>query len=1405
MSTIPPELTELLILDRTALQQQLFKREDKILSLELRKYCREMKTPADMKGRREMIHVVTDFLSLVIKREVAGIQDLRSGLAGFNQKLLSSSTEQEKQEHILSFAARMGADKRELRKDRKAFRRWFGADTVIERCQKRISGAEYRIVDLLDRLAKVVVEAIRNAADEERQKTIWGRIDLEKVTRNLLVHQGDPRVRRAAFACLAQGISSLPFQYQLTTLQEVTVTFIYRSAMERREDVWIQCEALNLLALTEPEAFLQALDQRLGQPGEGDDIFVRRRAVHLLGKYDRFHRQLGALATSVINDPSPFVRQALATALGDILCSKDAKNRREAWQWLRQLILDDREPQVRAAGVLTLSRAGIEASGENLTPSLLAAVMSKERDTFVLTTALEVAVEGLELRVEKEEQDTVDSYSRTLRPCIRALHQAAEPLGIRRAAALAREQMTVMTDPVSRKLKKELIDLVQGMDFGERRRVPGKYITRYGEEHIGRVLSVLSQKDFSYSLHSGVRGNWIVKGDVFSFRLWRLLFEFRHPKTDKRQGHVHTIGRHFRGWLYAPSAILGELTQTRVPGEPLFMETEESWRPYLPLPDQVLSCLQNPFWRKPVKVYSAEGVTAIHPSRSILRRLLGAARLTLQFDRFARKRNYVDDGSAKPEEYVRALEELGVRIVFVPHKDVDGVEDRDPGVQRFFLLPIPLAGGDWFFRIRDYFFSVYENSLYDLAVFSIGLLLFFVGSRFIMSRIAIRSRRKIDLVVGGWGTRGKSGTERLKAALFEGLGHSLVSKSTGCEAMFLYAYPFGKTREMFLFRPYDKATIWEQYDVVRLSNRLSTRVFLWECMALSSDYVRILQHQWMRDDYSTITNTYPDHEDLQGPAGYNIPVVMTQFIPKRGNLLTTEEQMLPILEMSARKKNTRFQSVGRRQAGLLAPDILARFPYEEHPYNIALVVAMAEELGIDPDFTLKEMADRVIADIGVLKAFPVARVRQRSLQFISGMSANERFGAMSNWKRMGFDDHAPYKEPGTILSTVVNNRADRVSRSLMFAGILVDDFSADLHFLIGSNLKGLVGYIHEALDAFCARITLQPVNSGPDHRPVRILEEAARRQRIPISEEEIQLRLSAMLTGVGIPEDRQPGAAVSGVEELQAWIAEQKLGELGEEILADYTRQKENVRAYQELYGQVQGAGGTIPAELDEQVRTQVRRWYLQKIIVIEDYHATGDQVVDRICRHTPPGLKNRIMGLQNIKGTGLDFVYRWQAWEACFLACEQLKTAEGAEFDRALHELSSFQEFGLLSEHHVAKACAAAQERSVAQNEGVQAEIALIRSNMENVLDKITSDLSGAAAVQKKSVVRENSAKLIHFLESMIDAGDAVRRRKRANRIYRDLADERISGERAVKELKALNRRQKGGWLWAEIQRLFL
>ncbi|MEA2094089.1 MAG: hypothetical protein U9P11_05950, partial [Pseudomonadota bacterium] len=454
-------------------------------------------------------------------------------------------------------------------------------------------------------------------------------------------------------------------------------------------------------------------------------------------------------------------------------------------------------------------------------------------------------------------------------------------------------------------------------------------------------------------------------------------------------------------------------------------------------------------------------------------------------------------------------------------------EDPEPAVRAAALLVIPdLMGRQELLtplrqgivqvlgNEQDYFFSVYENSLQDLGLFLAGMTAWFVGRHLYLSAVIRNTRRSIPLVIGGWGTRGKSGTERIKAALFNALGHSVVSKTSGCEAMFLHAHPGGKLREMFLFRPYDKATIWEQVDVLRISRQLGTHVFLWECMGLTPSYVAILQQQWVKDDLSTITNTYPDHEDLQGPAGINIPEVMTNFIPRDATLITSEEQMAPILRDAAARRNTEFHTIDWLEAGLLTPDLLERFPYAEHPYNIALVLKMGEELGIDADFSIKEMADRVVPDLGVLKASPPASVQGRILEFINGMSANERFGCLGNYERMDFSQQDPYQEPGIWLSSVVNNRADRVARSRVFSSILVNDVSIDRHFLIGTNLDGLLNYIREDWAGFAESLTLWPQTGAA--QPLEMLERAARRMRIPFCEEHLTGRLLAMLQGLGV-------------------------------------------------------------------------------------------------------------------------------------------------------------------------------------------------------------------------------------------------------------------------------------------------
>ena len=1317
-----------------------------------------------------------------INQTLTDLEGLEIRFTEFRQRYGNATSREEQQGHILDFSRDMGATTRQLRADRRAFARWFGDDAIAERYTRQHAERERKIVFVLGRLGVLCNTLLSDAGDHMSAARLWRRLKLEALVLPLLSTAGEVRLRSEAFRCLATALQALPVSMQETCITDTTLKYIYRSALERRQDVWIQCEALSLLKSLSPASLDTALENRLLKPGTGDDLFIRRHAVRLLGTRLADGANLAPLAKQVVDDANPAVRQVLPAALARAPAAL-------VMQLLPRLLGKDSEPAVRAAALLVIPE--LMTRQELLEPlrQSIVQVLGNEQDSFVLRVALRVLVQchqQLEACPEQRQQ-----WEQAIYPPLAELHRQADNLAVRRWATAAREQLWSEGNPQRRALRTQLHEALRAVPPGGTATVKRQLLREHGEATVGRTLSLLAQQDFGFDLK---RHGWVhrlTRGHRFSFRLWRFLHEMRHPATDKRQAFRHTTGRVFHGTLRAPSGIVSELAQTRVPGEPLFMDSEAGWRPYLPLVDEVISSLDQPFGAGPLTIYTSEGVTEIRPPRSALRRLRARLALTNNFADYARLRNWQEGGSGKPQEYLDALVKLGFKTHFRPHQAPDGEPwSADPAVLRFFPAMLPFPATDLAERMQDYFFSVYENSLQDLGLFLAGMTAWFVGRHLYLSAVIRKTRRSIPLVIGGWGTRGKSGTERIKAALFNALGHSVVSKTTGCEAMFLHAHPGGKLREMFLFRPYDKATIWEQVDVLRISRQLGTHVFLWECMGLTPSYVAILQQQWVRDDISTITNTYPDHEDLQGPAGINIPEVMTNFIPRNSTLITSEEQMAPVLREAAAQRNTGFHTIDWLEAGLLTPDVLERFPYAEHPYNIALVLKMGEELGIDPDFSIKEMADRVVPDLGVLKASPPAPLLGRRLEFINGMSANERFGCLGNFERMNFSQQNPYQEPAVWLSSVVNNRADRVARSRVFSSILVNDVSVDRHFLIGTNLDGLLNYIREDWAVAAAALTLWPESGST--QPAEILEQAAQRMRIPFREEHLTGRLMAMLQGLGITAEPDTlGQLWTSPEHLAEQLGQYQAGEHIVELQDHIGQLADAYREYQAFATRLTAAGPAVEAELDDDFRALLWTWFERKLVVIEDPHTSGNRIIQKITRETPPGLHNRIMGMQNIKGTGLDFVYRWQAWETCYQACQDLKSRNRSVAESGLRALSSFQEYGVLCGEYVRSTVAEVMHSRIAQSELFQSELTVILSNLENAMQRVNAELSMDSGSGRGLISR-----LLVHVESFLDAGDAIKRRKKANQIYRDLATERISHERAAQVLQALTKRQKGGWL---------
>ena len=85
----------------------------------------------------------------------------------------------------------------------------------------------------------------------------------------------------------------------------------------------------------------------------------------------------------------------------------------------------------------------------------------------------------------------------------------------------------------------------------------------------------------------------------------------------------------------------------------------------------------------------------------------------------------------------------------------------------------------------------------------------------------------------------------------------------------------------------------------------------------------------MKDDFTTLTNAYPDHEDIQGPTGLDVAQTISQFIPFKGHVVTTEQHMIPILRQKAWERASILREQSVLDWRLLGRDVLDLLPYND--------------------------------------------------------------------------------------------------------------------------------------------------------------------------------------------------------------------------------------------------------------------------------------------------------------------------------------------------------------------------------------------------------------------------------------------------------------------------------------------
>ena len=226
------------------------------------------------------LRVLSLYLAERINSDSAKIVRLKKEFDEFTKRYSRSASSNEQQKHILNYSAQLGASAQQVQADRKAFSRWFGSDAMSDRFLNLVSHTERGLAFYMQRLGCIASKALQESS---APAFLWNTFALEKTLLPLFYHDGDQRIRAEAFKCLAVALRSLPSSMQANSINDSTQQYVYHAALDYRQQTWIQCEAINLLSTLSLEVFTNIIDKRLNNPRDGDDLFVRRRAVLLLG------------------------------------------------------------------------------------------------------------------------------------------------------------------------------------------------------------------------------------------------------------------------------------------------------------------------------------------------------------------------------------------------------------------------------------------------------------------------------------------------------------------------------------------------------------------------------------------------------------------------------------------------------------------------------------------------------------------------------------------------------------------------------------------------------------------------------------------------------------------------------------------------------------------------------------------------------------------------------------------------------------------------------------------------------------------------------------------------------------------------------------------------------------------
>lgn len=299
---------------------------------------------------------------------------------------------------------------------------------------------------------------------------------------------------------------------------------------------------------------------------------------------------------------------------------------------------------------------------------------------------------------------------------------------------------------------------------------------------------------------------------------------------------------------------------------------------------------------------------------------------------------------------------------------------------------------------------------------------------------------KIPIRININGIRGKSTITRMAYSILREDHYRVIGKTTGTDARMMYWFT---QKEYDVIRKPQGANIGEQRDIIRKVVKQKANALVNECMAVNPDYQITFQKDLVKANIGVIVNVMEDHMDVLGPTLQDVAQAFTATIPYNGKLVVMKDEYTDFFAKEAKKRNSELIVVDKDE---IPESYLRKFDYLVFPDNVAIVLGIAEAVGIDHETALQGMLNAP-ADPGAVR-IKYFHANNTKNVFVNAFAANEPKSTKAILNKV-----ESYNYPYNKKIIILNCRSDRIYRTQLFVEDFLEDVDYDVLICTGKSTQ----------------------------------------------------------------------------------------------------------------------------------------------------------------------------------------------------------------------------------------------------------------------------------------------------------------------------------------------------------------